>query len=490
MTMAHQRFHAPSRNGEILAVPSFEIIPELIEENRGKLDRANVVVDGIPLRDFRAAARREVMAQFEGARTIHCEIGSAPLILAGHQPELSHPGVWVKHFVLNGLARKVGGIPLNLVVDNDTLKSTSLSFPVFEGGKPETVRIEHLSFDKFAGEMPFEDRRVFDAGLFRSFPERGARLWKNWGFEPLLGQVWREDRTIGEAFVSARRSCELAWGCQNYELTVSRMSQTEAFRRFAKHILNDLRRFREVYNAAIQSYRRAYHIRSQNHPAPVLGQDEAPFWVRKGQDKQRERATPTSDINALRPRALTLTLFARLCVGDFFIHGIGGGKYDEVTDQIIRNFFDVDPPAYQVLSATLHLPLPSFPATEASLRKAQRLVRDLLWNPQVHLLSEQVAQPTAKRLLAQKDKLIRSEPDSGDHQVRREWFRALQQVTSQLRQFVADRIPTVEKVEREIRLELEANEILQRRDYAWVLYPEATLKPFLQQFLHLADKSP
>ena len=42
------------------------------------------------------------------------------------------------------------------------------------------------------------------------------------------------------------------------------------------------------------------------------------------------------DSRALRPRALTLTLFARLCVADFFIHGIGGGKYDEVTDRIIR----------------------------------------------------------------------------------------------------------------------------------------------------------
>ena len=28
----------------------------------------------------------------------------------------------------------------------------------------------------------------------------------------------------------------------------------------------------------------------------------------------------------IRPRALTLTLFVRVCLGDFFIHGIGGGK--------------------------------------------------------------------------------------------------------------------------------------------------------------------
>jgi len=61
------------------------------------------------------------------------------------------------------------------------------------------------------------------------------------------------------------------------------------------------------------------------------------------------------------PRALTLTLFARLILGDFFIHGIGGGKYDEVTDQIIRDYFGIDPPAFQVVSGTLHLPFPKFP---------------------------------------------------------------------------------------------------------------------------------
>ena len=61
---------------------------------------------------------------------------------------------------------------------------------------------------------------------------------------------------------------------------------------------------------------------------------------------RRERASADSDVNNLRPRALTLTLFARLCLGDFFIHGIGGGKYDEVTDAIIRDYFGVEPPAY------------------------------------------------------------------------------------------------------------------------------------------------
>jgi hypothetical protein len=36
-----------------------------------------------------------------------------------------------------------------------------------------------------------------------------------------------------------------------------------------------------------------------------------------------------------------------------------------------------------------------------------------------------------------------------------------------------------------VRAEVAANEVLRRRDYAWVMYPEETLRPFLQRFLEM-----
>ena len=63
----------------------------------------------------------------------------------------------------------------------------------------------------------------------------------------------------------------------------------------------------------------------------------------------------------VRSRALTNTLFARLFLADLFVHGIGGGKYDELTDDIIRRFYGCEPPAFLVLSATRLLPLPAVP---------------------------------------------------------------------------------------------------------------------------------
>jgi hypothetical protein len=488
----------------VLTAPDFAAVPALMEANRRLLDRSDVVIGSLPLQELRALARREVLEASheytsrdrEGATSQPLPRGrgtpDAPLILAGHQPELSHPGVWVKHFALNGLARKLVGTPLNLVVDNDTLKSTTLRFPVFRDRNPSSVHLESLRFDTFSGGVPYEDRRVEDREhtcLFDSFADRATSLWENWGYEPLLWAAWHpvthyhhQDTPIGERFAAVRREYERAWGCTNYELPVSRLSQTDAFRRFAGHVLADLPRFREVYNAALRQYRAENGLRGTSHPAPDLAHSEAPFWVRTTPGR-REKATAASDVRTLRPRALTLTLFARVCLGDFFIHGIGGGKYDEVTDAIIRGYFDIDPPAYQVLSATLHLPLPGFPSTTADADQVSRRVRDLTWNPQRHLPPDVAAHPEIVPLVREKETLAADEPPYADHAARREWFRRLQEITERLRPLVADQIAAAEASLARCRAEAHANAVLRRRDYSWVLYPEETLRPFLQRFL-------
>jgi hypothetical protein len=409
---------------------------------------------------------------------------------------LSHPGVWVKNFALNGLAKRLGGTPLNLIVDNDTLKSTSLRFPTFHDRDPDSVRLESVAFDAFAREVPYEDRAVSDWVLFGNFARRFRQhVREYWPYEPVLWSAWSrpvvQDSSkkllLGERFVMVRREYERAWGCSNLELPVSKLSQTEVFARFAEHILGDLPRFRQVYNAAIRTYRETNGIRSANHPAPELAEGEAPFWVRTASGR-RERATPVSDVRTLRPRALTLTLFARVCLGDFFIHGIGGGKYDEVTDAIIRDYFGVEPPAYQVLSATLHLPLPAFPSTPDDLQQAERRVRDLHWNPQRHLAPEQRANPEVKALLDAHARLAANEPPYADHAARREWFRSFKEINEQLRPLVAGEVPAAEAELARVRSEVDANAILRRRDYAWVLYPEEMLREFLQSVSASARK--
>jgi hypothetical protein len=57
-------------------------------------------------------------------------------------------------------------------------------------------------------------------------------------------------------------------------------------------------------------------------------------------------------------------------VCDQWIHGIGGARYDQVTDRIIRKFFGIDPPAFGVATATLYFPsAEQRPRTEVSAVK-------------------------------------------------------------------------------------------------------------------------
>ncbi|HJZ54484.1 MAG TPA: hypothetical protein VKE74_05975 [Gemmataceae bacterium] len=516
------RLKAPVGNGEVLAVPGFDEIPRLVEENRRRLDRDDVKIAGLPLRELRAQARREVLdeawqyARWEGFGRDRPEpLCDGPLLLAGHQPELAHPGVWVKNFALNGLARKLGGTPLHLIVDNDTLKTTSLRFPVFRAHDPASVHLQSVALDRPPAGLPYEYALVQDEGLFASFAERVAPLIRNWPFAPLLQRIWpkvvaHQMPWVGEKFTFARRTLEQDWGGGNCELAVSHLTELESFACFVRQLLEDLPRFAGVYNAAVNRYRVTNRLRSDRHPVPDLVRKddwlESPLWgqqhggyhhARRGRvfanaagTKARVDDGPDAPIAeairnfCIRPRALTLTLFARVCLGDFFIHGIGGGKYDEVTDAIIRDYFGIEPPAYQVLSATLHLPLPGFPATADDVKQAERRVRDLIWNPQRHLSPADRDNPEVQSLLAAKAALAANEPPVADHAARRNWFRDLQRVTARLGPFVAGQLRDAEAALARTRAEARANAILLRRDYSWVLYPEETLKPFLQQFLN------
>jgi hypothetical protein len=85
--MAHYR--VPAANGEVLAVPDFAAIPGLVKENRRKLDRDDLKIGGLPLRELRIQAKRDALEQVF-TQKLPRGAAEAPLLLTGHQPELAH----------------------------------------------------------------------------------------------------------------------------------------------------------------------------------------------------------------------------------------------------------------------------------------------------------------------------------------------------------------------------------------------------------------
>jgi hypothetical protein len=180
----------------------------------------------------------------------------------------------------------------------------------------------------------------------------------------------------------------------------------------------------------------------------------------------------------IRSRALITTLWARLALGDLFLHGIGGAKYDQVTDGLIVRFFGLEPPGYMVLSATLHLPVDRPPQPVADERSIHRQLRELDFHPERHL--DRARQPAElgnpEPLVAEKLHWIRTAQTPANA---RERYVALRRVNQALQPWVArQREHLIEESHRR-REAAQQEKILGWREYAFCLYPEQPLRDFL-----------
>ena len=70
------------------------------------------------------------------------------MILAGHQPQLFHPGVWFKNFVLSRLAESQAATAVNLVIDSDTIKTAAVRVPT---GSASRRFVESIPLDRDGG---------------------------------------------------------------------------------------------------------------------------------------------------------------------------------------------------------------------------------------------------------------------------------------------------------------------------------------------------
>ncbi|HEX4591064.1 MAG TPA: hypothetical protein VH120_14095, partial [Gemmataceae bacterium] len=140
---------APAGDGEVLAYPPLAGLDRRLDGNRAILTRNSIEIGGMPLAELRRSAVAEVVAAARDYLGEHSpEISADRLLVAGHQPDLFHPGVWLKNYVLNALAHGHGAVPLNLVVDNDTVKSTAVRLPALgQHGEPKSVHLVAVPYD-------------------------------------------------------------------------------------------------------------------------------------------------------------------------------------------------------------------------------------------------------------------------------------------------------------------------------------------------------
>ena len=219
--LEHVRLRAPREDGGKLVDPPLSAIGEIVEHNVAVRAAYDYDVQGVPLLRLAEQARSELVeAAWQYTRTYRDVPESARrgsrLFLAGHQPQLFHPGVWFKNFVLSQLARRHDGVAINLAIDSDTIKSASLRVP---SGTPHDPRVELIPFDRQTAEIPYEERAIVDRDCLAAFGERAAEAIRPLVSDPLVREFWplvvarsRACDKLGESIAQARHQQEGAVG--------------------------------------------------------------------------------------------------------------------------------------------------------------------------------------------------------------------------------------------------------------------------------------
>jgi hypothetical protein len=205
------------------------------------------------------------------------------------------------------------------------------------------------------------------------------------------------------------------------ELPFSKICDSDEFLLFFLHITENIDTFSKIYNDKLDSYRKRNKIRNKINPLPDLiikeNLIELPFWTWRTKEFRKklylknenkllylysesfgkfffiDKNNPKIYLKLkdslrkkeikIRPKALMLTLYNRLFIADLFIHGIGGIKYDIVTNDIIEEFFKVKPPHCYSISTTFLLDLRPFqPPSHSDLPLLRKKLRDLHFNPE------------------------------------------------------------------------------------------------------------
>ena len=129
-------------------------------------------------------------------------------------------------------------------------------------------------------------------------------------------------------------------------------------------------------------------------------------------------------------------MFARLCLSDLFLHGIGGAKYDTVTNQIIRNIFGIEPPGFMAISATFRPGLSSQSSTLSDIHSIERMLRNLWYHPEKTELTpgRSAEAESFTRLKVAKQNLLDAAPIRGQGS-RKAWHDELAMINEKLRGF-------------------------------------------------------
>ncbi|MCB1179485.1 MAG: hypothetical protein KDK36_18030 [Leptospiraceae bacterium] len=367
------------------------------------------------------------------------------IFITGHQPELFHPGVLYKDIVLYKLSKKENAIPLHLIIDTD------INELFYYSAKKKVSFLELSKFEYFQNDkktfafdnIPGEERSLIISILEEQNKEiehfiPSGRISK---IKDIIDtyisglkegkQFYKLNEEIRESFLNEK-------GLEIHSFYFSEFIDSPEYRSFLEHICVNKDEFIRIYNESLEKYRKDHKIKNSAQPLPNLEKDELPFWKLNRETGIREKVYNINPNDFIIPRAITLTMFLRLFSCDLFIHGIGGARYEEVSENIIKEFFEFELPPHLIVSATMNLvPKSPFNFDIIDEKDLQKKIRDLSHSPEKFL-------PPENEFVIKKRELQKefSNPDSD----KKELHKNISKLNEEMKILVKDEIEKTENL--------------------------------------------
>ena len=524
--LVYRRLRAPRADRCLLLEPSWAELVESVAANTALLQSRDFEMSGGSFQELRRHVRTRLLRQAREYTRVYVDLPDMnlspeqPFVLSGHQPTLFHPGVWAKNFAMDRLAQAVDGQAIQVVIDNDAMHHHAVVCPSGTIKRPTRTSVP---FDRYQAPIPYEQRYVLDHELFATFADRIRQQMQPFCEQPLVREIWPDairgverGLPIGAAIAQARHILERKWGLRTIEIPLSQVCEYPEFYAFAISLFARADQLQASYNTRLQEYRDVHRLKNHAQPLPNLkcrhDWFEMPFWLWTNASPQRQALwlrlhggdleltnetghvwsirNPTLDPDAaalqlnehcrnglrLRPRALATTMFLRLMCADAFLHGIGGAKYDQVTDLIIHDLFGLPAPLFGVLSWTVWMPSPLDVVEPREIIHRQQKIREMHFHPERFLDPEILAQDQVSRKVKSKKKLLGEKPPRGSAG---SWQRALERVNAELREFLLEKTASEKKILLERSGQAKMSEMFMSREWSFCLFEE----PFLRELL-------
>lgn len=310
---------------------------------------------------------------------LHAEVhAGTPVIMTGHQPVIYHPGLLEKTGRARQLALSTNALVVNVSIDTDTGEGGHLVWPL---ARKDELALKYGTISTNA--TLFLEQRIKDVvDVSRVFEEAERDLITS-GLEDVarrLEDVSRLYQALAqESVVAANAIVRMALaGAGHLEVPLSRIVELPSVRRFFREIASNSREFASAYNATLDEYRRVHKIKNPANPFPNMviedDQVELPLWLVSGDSRSPLRARdcePQSSLEGgvIAPRGSIVTLLLRGLCSDLFVHGLGGGRYDQFVDAFASAYWGVALPRFVVASATRYL----FPSRLERYQRAREL---------------------------------------------------------------------------------------------------------------------